>query len=83
MEQKELKFDDFGVIVWVSAQLPLENVNIVWVWECQRRYCCRVSTFFKVRALKKGMKTERYKYRQNALRRGLRGVPVDPSKFVT
>ncbi len=56
MEQKELKFDDFGVIVWVSAQLPLENVNIVWVWECQLRYRYSLSTFFKVRVLKKGAK---------------------------
>ncbi len=83
MEQKLLNFDDFGVIAWVSAQLPLENVNIVWVWEWQMCYRLRVSTFFKVRALKKGMKTERYKYSQNALRRGLWGVPLDPSKFVT
>ncbi len=57
MEQKELKFDDFGVIVWVSAQLPLEHVNIVWVWECQLRYRYSLRTFFKARALKKGVKT--------------------------
>ncbi len=56
MEQKELKFYDFGVIVWVSAQSPLENVNIVWVWECQLRYRYSLSTFFKVRVLKKGAK---------------------------
>ena len=57
MEQKELKFDGFGVIVWVSAQLPLENVNIVWVLECQMCYRYSLSTFFKVRVLKKGAKT--------------------------
>ena len=48
---------DFGVIAWVSAQLPLENVNIVWVLERQRRYRYSLSTFFKVCALKKGAKT--------------------------
>ena len=57
MEQKELKFDDFGVIARVSAQLPLENVNIVWVLECQLRYRYSLSTFLKARVLRKGVKT--------------------------
>ncbi len=73
MEQTVFNFDDFGVIVWVLAQLPLENVSIVWVLECQLRYRYSLSTFFKVRALKKGMKTERCKYSQNALHRGSGG----------
>ncbi len=59
------------------------HVNIVWVLECQRRYRYSLSTFFKARALKKGMKTERCKYSQNALHRGLRGRGLDPAKFVT
>ena len=57
MEQKELTFYEFCVIVWVSAQLLLENVNIVWALECQLRYRSSLSTFFKVRVLKQGAKT--------------------------
>ena len=76
-------FDDFGVIVWVLAQLPLENVNIVWVLECQLRYRYSLSTFFKVCALKPCTKTYRYKCSQNAPRRGVRGVALHPSKFET
>ena len=83
MSKTSLWFDDFGVIAWGSAQSRLKNFNIVWVWECQLRYRSSLSTFFKARALKKGMKTERCKYSQNALHRGLPGGGLDPSKFVT
>ncbi len=48
IEQTVFDFDDFGVIVWVLAQLPIENVNIVWGLECQLRYRYSLSTFFKV-----------------------------------
>ena len=57
MEQTVFNFDDFGVIVWVLAQLPLENMSIVWVLECQLRYRYSLSTFFKVCALKQCTKT--------------------------
>ena len=54
---KVRNFDDFCVIVWVSAQLPLENLNIGRIWEYQLHYRWCLSTFLKAHPLRKGVKT--------------------------
>ncbi len=74
-----LNFDDVGVIARVSAQLPLENLNIVRVWECQLRYRLSLSTLFKARAQKKRSENIALQVQPKSPTEG----GLDPSKFVT